>query len=173
MSSLILQPGDCILFSGKGFVSRGIMWFTSSKYSHVAMYVGGGEGYVIEATAAGVEKNKLEPLINHSSGYCVRRIPGLTVEQAELMKDKAYGLIYDKYDFVQLLSLGLYYGMRKLGISCSWLVRNVPGKMICSELYAVCCLTIPLKFKSRTKLVTPETLHETDLMETILEVDCK
>lgn len=173
MPTLILHPGDCILIQGKSFVSRGIMWFTKSKYSHVAMYVGGGKGYIVEATAAGVEINKLEDLIKHSSAYAVRRIPGLTVDQAEAMKDKAYALIYDDYDFVQLASLGLYYLLRKCGISWSLLVRSARNKMICSELFAVCCLVIPIKFKSKTKLVTPDTLYTTSLMETILEFEHK
>lgn len=140
------------------------------------MYVGGGEGYVIEATEAGIEKNPLGPLLKKANAYCVRRIPKLTVEQAELMKEKAYSLLYDqsdKYDFIQLLSLGLYYGFRKIGITCSWLVRNNPNKMICSELFAVCCLVIPLKFKSRIKLNTPASLYETPQMETVEHVETK
>lgn len=173
MDSTSLQAGDCILFSGKGFVSRGIKFFTDSKWTHAAIYVGGGEGFVIEATAAGVEKNPLAPLLKKASAYCVRRIPDLTVEQAELMKEKAYGLIYEEYDFVQLVSLGIYYAFRKIGISCGWLVRNAPGKMICSELYAVCALCVPLKFKSKTKLVTPAMLYETRLMTTVEEFENK
>lgn len=174
MDTSILQPGDCILFGGKSFISRGIKWFTDSKYSHVAIYVGGGEGFCIEATEAGVEKNPVAPLMAKAACYAVRRIPNLTVEQAELMKAKAYSLIYDGYDFVQLASLGLYYGVRKIfGKAPAFLVRNAQGKMICSELFAVAALTIPLKFKKQTKLVTPDTLADTNLMTTILTMENK
>lgn len=166
----IYQPGDCFLFSGDSFVSRGIKWFTNSEWSHVAMYVGGGEGYVIEATAAGVEKNKLDSLTKHATKYCARRIPRLTVEQSENMKTAAYSMIasQDPYDFIQLASLGLYFGIRKIfGKAPAWLVKNTKNSMICSELFAVCALTIPLKFAKQTKLVTPATLFDTDLMETV------
>lgn len=166
-----LQPCDVIFFSGKGFVSRGIRFFTNSEWSHVALYVGGGEGYVIEATAAGVEKNKLAPLIKHAAKWEVRRFDNLTVEEAELMKAKAYSLIYENYDFLQVLSLGVYYAFRKIGLTWSALVANTNGKMICSELVAVCALCINRKFKSKTKLVTPKTLYDSCHLHKVYELE--
>ena len=173
MDTSILQPCDVILLSGKNFISRGIKFFTDSKYSHAALYVGGGEGYVIEATAAGVEKNRLNDIIKKDSAYCVRRIPDLTVDQAEAMKAKAYSLIYEDYDVLQMLTLGVYFAFRKLGITWSALVSNAKNRMVCSELVAVACLCIPLKFRNKTKLVTPEDLHSTDKLVTILEAEVK
>lgn len=169
MDTKLLYPGDVILFSGTGFVSRGIKFFTNSEWSHAALYVGGGDGYIIEATQAGVEKTKMADVMLHASKICVRRYRGLTLEQVELLKDKAYSLIYDRYDYAQLLSLGVYFAFRKVGLTWAALVRNLPGKMICSELVAVCYLTLPVKFKARTKLVTPETLGATDLLDTVYE----
>ena len=34
-----LQTGDLVLFSGKGGISTGIKWFTSSRWSHLGMVV--------------------------------------------------------------------------------------------------------------------------------------
>ena len=175
MDATKFQLGDVILFQGTAFISRGIEWFSKSKWSHAALYVGGGNGYIIEATGAGVERNKLETSLHGCSSYCVRRMPNLTMEQAELIKDKAYSLIYkkDKYDFIQLLTLGIYFTLRKIGITWAWLVDNMPNKMICSELVAVCYLTLPIKFKSKIKLVTPETLYSTGILTTIEELEIK
>lgn len=160
------QPGDVILFAGKSWISRGIEWFTDSKYSHAALYV--GNGYIIEATEAGVEKNLLT--FKGCSGHCVRRMPGLTSDAAKAIVAKAESLIYDNYDFLQLLTLGVYYGFRRLGITWSALVANMPNKMICSELVAVSYLVVPDKFKDQTKLVTPDTLYTTSLLQTIEEI---
>ena len=167
MEPSIIQPGDVLLFQGKTFLSRGIMWFTSSKYSHSAVAVSGT--YAIEATRAGVEKNPIDVLLTHADAYCIRRMPDLTVEQSELIKDKAYSLIYDDYDVIQLLTLGIYYAFRKIGITWAGLVLNMPHQMTCSELVAVCFLCVPLKFRNKAKLVTPGDLYSTDELATILE----
>jgi hypothetical protein len=171
MSVSPIQPGDVILFRGKSFLSRGIMAITKSKYSHAALAVSGTE--VIEATGSGVEKNALQPLLDACDAYCVRRIPGLTVEQVELIKTKAYSLICYKYDTIQLVSLGAYFAARKLGLTWSALVADMPGRMICSELVAACMLCLPIKFAKRAKLVTPQTLAETDQLSTVIEFDIR
>lgn len=169
----LLQSGDVILLQGTSLVSRGIRWFTDSKYSHVCLYVGGGSNYIIESTEAGVEKNELQKILAHASSVCVRRHTGLTVEESELIKTKAYSLIYENYDYIQLLSLGVYFSLRRLGITWGSIVASMPGRLICSELVAVAYLCIPLKFKSKTKLVTPQTLYETELLDTVLEEEIK
>jgi hypothetical protein len=163
-----IQPGDVILIGGKSWVSRGIKMFTNSPVSHVGIAVSGT--HLIEATSAGVEKNKIEDVRKHADLFCVRRFPGLTVEQAELMKTKAYGgLLGQGYDFIQLVSLGLYFGLRKLGFTWHMLVPGNASRQICSELVANCFLTIPVKFRTRTKLVTPADLYSTGKLDTILE----
>jgi hypothetical protein len=164
-----LQPGDCILIGGKSFVSRGIKWFTNSKYSHTALYLGGGSNYVAEATAVGVEKNKIQNLLAYAECVCVRRIPNLTVEQAEIMKDKAYSLIYDSYDTLQFISYIPYFLFRKVGINLPFLVFNSRQKMVCSELYAVCALAADIRLYKSVKLITPEFLYKTNKLITIIE----
>ena len=164
-----LHTGDCILFKGKGFISRGIQWFTDSEYSHVAMYVGGGNNQVIEATEAGVEINPILPLLKAADRVCVRRIPNLKVDDAEKMKAKGYSLIYEHYDYLQFAGLAIYFLFRKIGIQLSKLIPNSRVMMICSELFAVCAMIIPIIFKDNTALVTPGTLYSTELMNTVWE----
>lgn len=172
LDTKLLMPGDCILVSGKGFISRGIKWFTNSKYSHVALYIGGGEGYVIEATAAGVEKNKFSSLLKGADGICIRRYPGLTIEQVELIKQKAYGLLYENYDFLQFLSMVPYFLLRKIGITWNALLFNKRTKMICSELFGVCYYAAGILFKSsmkKLKSLTPEDLYSDKKLITVIE----
>jgi hypothetical protein len=164
-----LQTGDCILFKGKGFISRGIQWFTNSEYSHVVIYIGGGKNQVIEATEHMVEVSDLLPLLKEADKVCVRRIPNLLLNDAEKMKNKAYDLVYEPYDYIQFAGLALFNALRKIGIIWGRLVANAANKMICSEVYAVCALTIPIIFKSNTALVTPGTLYATELLTTVWE----
>ena len=173
MDTSILQPGDFIFFSGKSFVSRGIKMFTKSKWSHVAMYVGGGKGYIIEATAAGVEKNELEPLLRHTDAVAVARIPGLTVEDMERMKDKAYSMLGDKYDFWQLITFSLYFSFRKIGIIWPGFIGDNAGQVVCSALCAMCALVIPVKFAKSPKQVAPQTIYESDKVSIIFEQEFK
>jgi len=168
-----LQPGDCVLLGGKGVVSRGIKWFTDSKYSHATLYVGGGKNYIIEATLAGVERNRIQDVLVHAERICIRRIPNLTVEEVELMKNKAYSLIYDSYDIPQFISYIPYFLFRKVGINLPFLVFNNRQKMVCSELYGVCALAAGIKLFRNIKLITPEFLYRTLKMVTILEEDLK
>lgn len=167
-----IYPGDCILIGGNSFISRGIKFFTNSKYSHVALAVSGTE--VIEATAAGVEKNSIESLLKHADKICIRRIRSLTIEQVEIMKSKAYSLLYENYDTLQFISFIPYFIIRKLfGLNLHFLLFNSRTKMICSELYAVCAYAAGIKFTSsikKIKKITPDDLYKSSLMDTIIEL---
>ena len=171
MDIAFLRPGDIIFFQGKSFISRGIRTFSNSKWSHVALYV--GDGYVIEATAAGVEKNALIPLLKHANRTAVGRIPGLTVENQHLMIDKAYSMIGEKYDVWQLLTFSLYFAFRKIGIIWPFLIGDKAGAVVCSALIAVCCMVIPLKFGKSPKTSSPESLYSSGKIEIILEEEIK
>jgi cell wall-associated NlpC family hydrolase len=171
MDTSLLQPGDIIFFQGKSFISRGIRTFSSSKWSHVALFL--GNGYVIEATAAGVEKNLVAPLFAHASRVAVGRIPNLTVENMELMKDKAYSMIGDKYDVWQLLTFSLYFAFRKIGIIWPFLIGDKAGAVVCSALIAICCMVIPLKLGKTPKTSSPESIYSSGKIEIVLEEEIK
>lgn len=164
-----LEIADCVLLSGEGVSSRGIEWFTDSKYSHAAIYV--GDGKVIESTKAGVEKNKLHTLLKRADEYCIRRIPNLSLSQKRLIKNKAYSLLYTDYDTLQLISYIPYFILRKIGVDLPWLIFNKKSKMICSELYVVCVMAGGVKLCSdnNIKKITPATLYRTNKMITIIE----
>lgn len=167
LPSHICQTGDCILLRGESFISKSIRKFTNSEWSHVAIYVGGGKRKTIDASLGGVRVSTIDKLMQDASAICIRRIPNLTVEEAERMKDKAYSMVYQPYDVPQFLSLGLYFILSALGINANWIIANGRSRYICSEAYAVCALTIPLEFADSVKQVVPETLFKTDLMNTI------
>lgn len=171
MDMSILQPGDFVLFQGKAFISRGIRAFSNSKWSHVAMFI--GNGYVIEATAAGVEKNKIEPLFTHADRVAVMRIRDLSVENMELMKDKAYSMIGDKYDIWQLLTFGIYFAFRRLGITWSFLIGDKAGAVVCSAFCGMCALVIPLKMAKSVKTLTPESFYQCADMWLVKEEELK
>jgi hypothetical protein len=165
-----IHPGDILLFSGKGFISRGIRFFTKSKYSHTAIAVSGTE--CIEATSAGVEKSNIQSLVNKTEGFCVRRIESLTVKESEMIKEKAYQLLYEDYDFLQLISMAPYFLLRKIGITWNFLIFNSRTRMICSELVGVCLMyagiiKVPNYYIKR---YTPESWYTFKKAKTILEL---
>lgn len=171
MDTSILQPGDFILFSGKSFISRGIKFFSKSKWTHVAFFV--GNGYIIEATAAGVEKNLLAPLIKKTEAIAVMRVPNLTVEQMELMKAKAYAMLGEKYDVWQLLTFSVYFTLRKIGIIWPLLIGDRAGEVVCSTFGAMLLMVIPLKLCKRIKQATPDTFYSSGSLNKVYEEEIK
>lgn len=166
----LFQVGDCIIISGNGFVADGIEWITSGKASHVAIYIGGGEQFVIEARMHGIEKNSVNRLFKDVNHFVVRRIPGLTVEQAEKMKEKAYSFLGKHYDFRLFSSLGAYYLLKKIGITWNALLGNNKNEMICNELYRLCAEEAGYSFSNNPKSETPKTYLETDKLQTVFEL---
>lgn len=165
-----IHPGDIIFFRGKSFISRGIRWFTDSEWSHVGMALNGTE--LIEATAAGVEKNKIEPLIKNAEKICIKRIPDLTVEEMETIKTKAYACLYENYDFLQFISLIPYFLFRKLGFNWTFLIFNSRTKMICSELVGVLLWTVDRKLAktiSKLKKITPQDVYDSNIGIVVFE----
>lgn len=85
-----LKPGDLLFSSSIGVTSLGIRLFSTSAVSHVALYI--GEGYVSEATGAGVQIVTLSEALAHSDKLFVLRHPSLTLQQekkiAEFSKSK-------------------------------------------------------------------------------------
>jgi uncharacterized protein YycO len=168
MSNKVFEPGelhsgDFILFAGEGFVSRGIKLFSGSKWTHAAQFV--GNGYVIEATRPGVEKNLLAPLIKKAAHICVLRVPNLSVDDSEILKAGAYSqlTVGTEYDFANLVTLAPYFVLRRLGLKpewISWLVWSNKGEVICSELCARDLLAICIKLARSPKLVSPGTMYD-------------
>lgn len=166
-----LRPGDVILFSGESWISKSIKWFSDSEWNHVAFYV--GDGYIIESTEAGVEKNSLEKRLKHVDKLLVRRCLLVSEEEIKKMIDYAEQVIYDGYDFLQLLSLGLYFLLRKIGIRWRLLVQNNRNRFICSELIYYLYLKIGIKIASHPELVTPQTIATSNIFIDISSIVIK
>lgn len=165
-----LHTADIVLVAGKGWISKSIMFLTDSKWSHAALYVGGGRQAVLEAVDDGVEEN---PFVTTAKGHtriAIRRLPDLTVEQAEAIKAVAYKELNRPYDYVQLVTLGVYSVVRKyLGVRWSALVKNSKKSMICSELVEVAYAAAGVHFAKKDKMVTPDTLGEAENLVTVYE----
>lgn len=164
------QVGDCLIISGDGFISDGIEWVTGGIVSHVAIYVGGGDNGIIEAREHGVERNTVDRLFKDVNRFVCRRIIGLTVEQSEIMKTKAYSLIKKNYDYRFFFSLGLFYMLKKLGITWFSLLGENKNELICNELYRLCALEAGISFTQRVYAETPDTYLTSALMNTVLDI---
>jgi len=164
-----LCVGDCLITYGKGIDSYGSRWFTSFKVSHTAIYVGGGDSYVIEAVPDGVIKTRFSDFIKDKTFLCVRRIPNLTVENAEKMKSAAYDFLNTPYNFFQRISLSLYSTFRKFGLYFPLFVRNRPSPVISSELWYDCAKAAGFRIRTVNGAVTPEVLLTTSKLATVFQ----
>jgi hypothetical protein len=113
------QIGDIILFrnNAPNFIADGIEWFENGSVSHVALYVGGGDAAVIEYTVGGCLRTPLSHFYADNMTIIVRRIPGLTVEDAEKIKARAYADYEAKKPYDYLSYIGFIYMQfrRKIG----------------------------------------------------------
>ncbi|MEM3407863.1 MAG: YiiX/YebB-like N1pC/P60 family cysteine hydrolase [Nitrososphaerota archaeon] len=168
-----LKPGDIILFSGESWISKSIQWFTDSKWNHVAFYV--GDGYIIESTEVGVEKNLLKNRLKHCNELLVRRCILIQREEdINFLILKAHDMIYRGYDFLQFLGLGIYFLFRKIGIRLRFLVPNSRQRFICSEFIYFLFLHIGIHIGKRPELVTPQSIAQSgnfiDISSLVLNV---
>jgi uncharacterized protein YycO len=161
-----LKVGDVLLFKGESWISKAIMWFTNSEWSHVAIYA--GDGRIYESTETGVELNVLKFRINHCERILVKRyMEPLTDSDREKMIQKATELIYENYDIWQFIGLGIYFLFRKLGIRFSFLIPNSRRKMICSELVYVLYLAMGKKLSDNPKTFTPESIKSSEFFYSV------
>lgn len=127
-----MRVGDIIVVSGKSFISKAIQKVVGSKWTHVALYVGGG--YILEIdwnTKASVMKNKYP--ISGLDYVVLRNKAKLTKEQRDSIISSAvkHHQTGTKYDWLRLTSLFL-----KRIFPNSKLVSKLNGKktFVCTEL---------------------------------------
>ena len=108
----VLQMADSVLYHNnkKNIISEGIEWFSNGHASHVDIYVGGGDQGVIGATEGGITKRNLFSYIKPEYTVTVRRIKGITVDQAARMKDAAYSDIRKRTAYDYLAYIGFILG---------------------------------------------------------------
>lgn len=165
--------GDCILFDREDIVGDGIEWIQNSKVSHVAIYV--GEGMIVEALETGrVELNPLDNYFNEKYRWMIRRINDITEKQKRILIDAVSEYIGDRYDWFQLITLGIFLLIRKLtGFRWYWVIgQSRENMMICSELFCVGAVKAGINLFPNIKLkaITPELLYKTETMKTIREL---
>lgn len=164
--------GDLILVGHDALVSDAIEKFSKSEISHAAIYVGGGERKIIEATGNGVVLNKLDNYFKKEYRIIVRRINKLSVKDAEIMKDYAYSRVGKPYDTWQLFSYGFYYFLQKFGFKDPKVVIDNENKDICSELYNDAAKKVNriLVKKKKNADPSPQDLLVATTMKTVIEV---
>lgn len=142
-----LKPGDLIFVYGTDWISRCIEYFTKSKYSHVAIYI--GNEMVFEAQ--GFRKTGTRSLSYYAGEYDVFRLP-MTNEQLQsglewLSNEK--GIEYDYWDIFVLLMRCAF------NLQIPW---HECHRLICSRLMRDflfhCNLPIP------DENMTPEDIYE-------------
>lgn len=129
-----ILAGDLIAFSGKGFFSRLIKFWTCSKISHVGVVRTvreDGRVEVIESTSlngkSGVQVNRLSKRVSNYKGK-VFWIPLSKESRATMNFPDFWEYLWKqdgkKYDFKQAIKAGLYL----------WSTRENGAEMFCSEL---------------------------------------
>lgn len=142
-----VKPGDLVFVSGTDWISYIIRWVTKSKYSHMAIYIGGGE--VIEAQA--FRKVGKRELSYYAGKYDVVSVP-MTEKQ------RLHGLIwvlrqqgrpYSYWsDFIILMR-------RLFGIVIPWREdKNIMCSRLARDFLFHCGLPIP------DEDMSPEDLYE-------------
>lgn len=103
-----MEVGDIILVSGQSFISKLVQKITRSKWSHVALYIGGG--YVLEINW-NIKAHIVPNLYPKEGEECLvlrNKIP-LTKEQQDMIISRgcAYNQTGNRYDFLLLAGLFL------------------------------------------------------------------
>jgi len=170
------EMGDCIIIRSDGIIADGIEWFTDGNSSHIAMYVGGGKNLITEYTIGGAKCPRITKYCKDKYTLTLRRIKGITLEQAAKMKRAGYESVYkkEKYDYLSYLGYIIFNLLRKIGVSDLLKLNNpfnTPFAEVCSSGYDkwVKAGGIDLFPEIGEELVTPHHLDITDKMETIVK----
>ena len=108
-----LEPGDVLLYRGKGFVSRGIQFFDGSPLSHAALYLGGGQ--IGEAIAEGLVARDYQTSFHGSEWIKAYRLRNRPADvQPVLNVARTYLAQRNRYGYEQLVLLALLCTTRKV-----------------------------------------------------------
>lgn len=98
-----LQEGDLLFSSTINLQSIGIRIFSVSAVSHVAIYI--GQGQVAEAVGGGVQIVSLDDTLAHSDKIFALRLPGLTLHQAEQIRQFATQKAGSAYNYMGIVEM--------------------------------------------------------------------
>jgi cell wall-associated NlpC family hydrolase len=100
---ILPEPGDFILCHRKGFISAVVRWFTHSRWSHAAYYV--GSHHLVEALTCGVQQTDLEVYRD-----CEYIIVHTHLSGEDYLQASAYALscVGQQYGWLTILGVVLY-----------------------------------------------------------------
>ena len=162
MNPTNLKTGDILHCTGKHLLSKLIMKFTKSKFSHSALFIEiWGQPYVIDAQKDGVN---LRPWYawNEEYGYTIiaMRPTNFKPDSKEFSKRSMTKIGHTGYDFVGLLirqPIRLLFG--------KWNIKKNEGdKMFCSE-YVAWTYSAEKSYK-----MSPEDLYNWCVLNNFTEV---
>jgi V8-like Glu-specific endopeptidase len=117
-----LQPGDVLLYQGKGIISQGIMFFTNSDVSHAGLFL--GNGMVGEAVADGLMRRSKKDSFSGAAWVIARRLPTRPPTQPVLARANGYLDQRLKYGYQQIVLLAILLVIKRVRPS------GVLGKLI-------------------------------------------
>ena len=175
----IPEMGDAILVATNrpDIISDSIEWFSNGHYSHVAMYVGGGDNSIIEYTLKGCIKDSLIKYCTKDMRIMIRRVKNLTLDQASKVKALAYKdyLENKPYGFLSYVGYIISSLLRKIGIN---IMKNdnpfrTHTSEVCSSGYVKWykLAGIELLPKIGIDMVTPKHIEDCAKMQTLIYVD--
>ena len=152
------KPGDLLFVRGTSLISKAIMFFLGSKFSHVAIFI--EPGLIIESDWLGVVVSKSEKYAG-KEWYCEVVSENFSGGQRLSMVSWLKSKIGDEYDYP--LFAGSFFG-RIINRA-----RNKKGlwdnskKWICSELAAGAFQVAGWKFKTPISQISPKELYYASL----------
>ncbi|SEH77465.1 Permuted papain-like amidase enzyme, YaeF/YiiX, C92 family [Rheinheimera pacifica] len=119
----LLKPGDIILTSQVGAISKAVRLSTFSKFSHAILYV--GDGSFIHSDGQGVHSNNIQRLLfdNKKHAEVCRVLDGNYVDQAIMFARSQIGTSYSVKEAVRTRN-PLYRGEKLNRQFCSRLVAQ-------------------------------------------------
>lgn len=143
-----LQAADILLSTGAGGISTVIRAGTVSRFSHAALFIGGGQ--IIESIGSGVTRQSLQDAISDDTLVSVYRRIRMSAEQAQAVVRYARQQIGKSYDAAGaagagitspsgfVISLFISPIMTGAGIGADLVNRvNPEASFYCSELVAL------------------------------------
>lgn len=140
-----LQAADIIASAGKGKVSAGIKFGTSSEVSHTALYAGNGK--VIEAIGEGVVMRSLDKSLEDHDLAVAYRVRGMDFATADKIVNFMRSKIGKKYDTAGAAAAG---------------TRAPVGGVVCVLVFGIvpCGLARAGAFKSNDKFYCSQLVLE-------------
>lgn len=106
----MIKRGDILVVRNIGWLSKAIRVLTKGYYNHVGVFI--SETELVEATFKEVAVSPLAKFVdmynNRQCEFAIYRPKNATPDQIDMIVDFAEAQVGRKYDFAQLLSIGLF-----------------------------------------------------------------